>query len=120
VSSIDALKQVGAQLRGLAAANNLAAAFTADGKLDPNLIAASHPNFDMGNGVLAVSDPSQLPRLLQEGSDTIVARTAEAIPTPDERWMRFYIQADGSVQNYSTPSSNQVFSANWQLERLKP
>jgi hypothetical protein len=51
---------------------------------------------------------------------TIVARTAEAIHTPDDRWMRFYIQADGSVQNYSTPFSDQVFSANWQLERPKP
>ena len=120
VTSIDAMKQVGHQLRALAAANNLGAAFTADGRLDPNLIAGSHPNFDMGNVELAVSDPSQLPKLLQEATDTIVARTAEAIHTPDDRWMRFYIQADGSVQNYSTPFSNQVFSANWQLERPKP
>jgi RNA polymerase sigma factor (sigma-70 family) len=117
VNSIDALKQVGQQLRALAAANNLGAAFTADGRLDPNLLAGSHPNFDMGNVQVLVSDPSQL---FQEGSNAIVARTAEAIQTPDERWMRFYIQADGSVQNYSTPFSNQVFSANWQLEQLNP
>ncbi|MBI3869810.1 MAG: sigma-70 family RNA polymerase sigma factor [Verrucomicrobia bacterium] len=120
VTSIDALKQVGQQLRGLAAANNLAAAFTADGKLNPTLIAATHPNFDMKNVELALSDPSQLPILLQEAPETIVARTVEPVPTPDERWMRFYIQANGSVQNYSTPFSNQVFSSNWRLEYLKP
>jgi RNA polymerase sigma factor (sigma-70 family) len=120
VNSIDALKQVGQQLHALAAANNLGAAFTADGRLNPNLIAGSHPNFDLGNVQIVVSDPSQLPNLLQEGSDAIVARTAEAIQTPDERWMRFYIQADGSVQSYSTPFSNQVFSANWQLEQFNP
>jgi RNA polymerase sigma factor (sigma-70 family) len=119
VSSIDALKQVGQQLRALAAANNLGAAFTADGKLSPNLLGGTHPNFDMGN-VEVLGDPSQLPQLLQEGSNAIVARTSEAIQTPDERWMRFYIQADGSVQNYSTPFSNQVFSANWQLEQVSP
>jgi RNA polymerase sigma factor (sigma-70 family) len=120
VTSIDALKQVGHQLRELAAANHLGAAFTADGKLNPGLIAGTHPDFDMGNVELALSDPSQLPKLLEEAPDIIVARTAEAIRTPDERWMRFYIQADGSVQNYSTPYSNQVFSSRWQLEHLNP
>jgi RNA polymerase sigma factor (sigma-70 family) len=120
VTSIDALKQVGHQLRELAAAGNLGAAFTADGKLNPNLIIGTHPNFDMGRVELAVSDVSQLPKLLHQAPDTIVARTTEAVQTPDDRWMRFYLQADGSVQNYSTPFSNQVFSANWQLERLKP
>ena len=33
---------------------------------------------------------------------------------------RVALPADGSVQNYSTPLSNQVFSANWQLERQNP
>jgi hypothetical protein len=77
-------------------------------------------NFDLGNVKVAVSDPSELSKLLQEGSNAIVARTVEAIQTPDERWMRFYIQADGSVQNYSTPFSNQIFSSNWQLEQVGP
>ena len=120
ITSIDAMKQVGHQLRQLAAANNLTAAFTADGKLNPNLIAGTHPNFDMKDVELSLSDPSQLPKLLQEAPETIVARTVDPVATPDERWMRFYIQADGSVQNYSTPFSNQVFSGNWQLELLKP
>lgn len=119
VTSIDALKQVGQQLRQLAAADNLAAAFTADGKLNPSLVAGTHPNFDMKNVELALSDPSQLPKLLEEAPETIVARTVEPIATPDERWMRFYVQANGNVQNYSTPLSNQVFSGNWQLENLK-
>ena len=47
LTSIDAMKQVGHQLRALAAANNLGAAFTADGRLDPNHRRAdggSHPH----------------------------------------------------------------------------
>ena len=49
-----------------------------------------------------------------------VARTSEPMQTPDDQWMRFYVMADGSVQTFTTPLSNQVYSANWQLQQLNP
>jgi RNA polymerase sigma factor (sigma-70 family) len=117
LSRVDVLKRVGQQLRALAVANNLGAAFTPDGKLTPDLSFL----LDKGNVEFAESDPTQLQQLLQDGgSDTIVARTVEPMHTPDDQWMRFYVMADGSIQSYSTPFSNQVFSANWQLQQLNP
>ena len=69
---------------------------------------------------LLVNDPSQLGKLLEEAPETIVARTAEPIPTPDGRWLRVYTLADGSVQSYSDESPNQAFTGNLQFQIVKP
>jgi RNA polymerase sigma factor (sigma-70 family) len=117
--TINAMKIVGLQLRVLAAQNNLNAAFTADGNLNPALLAESLPNFDLRKVELLVNDPSQLGKLLDEAPETIVARTAEPIPTPDGRWLRVYTLADGSVQHHSTEWPNQAFDGNWHLGQVK-
>ena len=118
--TVNGMKQVGLKLRGLGAQNNLNAAFTADGKLNPALIAASNPDFDLRNVELLVSNPAQLEKLLDEAPETIVARTAEPISTPDGRWLRFYTMADGSVQQYSTEKANEAFTGTWHLGPVTP
>ena len=60
-----------------------------------------------------------LGELVPPEPETIVARTADPIPTPDGRWLRFYTLADGSVQHYSTETPNQAFTGNWQLQSVK-
>ena len=72
------------------------------------------------NVELLVNDPSQLGKLLEEAPETIVARTAEPIPTPDGRWLRVYTLADGSVQSYSGEFPNQAFTGNLQIQIVKP
>lgn len=118
--TVAALKQVGLQLRGLERNNNAQAAVTADGSLDPGLIAKSHPEFDLKQIELLVSDPFQLGKLLDQAPGTIIARTAEPIPTPDGRWLRIYSLADGSVQQRSTENPNEAFDGNWHLSEVKP
>ena len=117
--TINALKQVGLQLRLLERNNNAKAAFAADGNLNPNLLANSLPNFDLKQVELLVSDPSQLSKLLEEQPGTIVARTLEPIATPDGRWLRVYTQADGSVQTRSTENPNEAFDGEWHLGQVK-
>ena len=116
--TINAMKRVGLQLRVLANENNLNSAFTADGNLNPDLLAGSR--FDLSKVEVLVNDAAQLGKLLGESAQTIVARTAEPIPTPDGRWLRFYTLADASVQHHSTEISNQAFTGNWQLQHVKP
>jgi RNA polymerase sigma factor (sigma-70 family) len=118
--TVAALKQVGLQLRVLERNNNMKAAVAVDGNLDPGLIARSHPEFDIKQVELLVSDPSQLGRLLDEAPETIIARTAEPIPTPDGRWLRVYTLADGSVQQRSTENPDEAFDGNWHLGQIKP
>ncbi len=114
--TINTMKQVGLQLRGLAVQNNLNAAFTADGNLNPTLVSG----LDLRNVELLVNDSSQLEKLLGGAPDTILARTAEPVPTPDGRWLRAYILADGSVQCFSTLDSNQAFTGTLNLKSVRP
>jgi len=92
----------------------------ADGSLDTDLLANSLPNFDMKQFELLVSDPSQLGKILDEAPETIIARTADPIPTPDGRWLRVYALADGSVQQKSTDDPDEAFDGNWHLGQVKP
>ncbi len=116
--TINAMKRVGLQLRVLATENNLNSAFTADGSLNPALLAESR--FDLRKVELLVNDPSQLGKFLAEAPETIVARTAEPIRTPDGWWLRIYTLADGSVQCYSTEFQDQAFTGNLQIQHVKP
>jgi RNA polymerase sigma factor (sigma-70 family) len=116
--TINAMKRVGLQLRVLANQNNLNSAFTDDGNLNPDLLTENR--YDLRKVELLVNDPSQLGKLFNEAPPTIVARTLEAIPTPDGRWLRFYTMTDGSVQNITTENPNQAFTGNWQLKIVKP
>ena len=118
--TVAALKQVGLQLRLLERNNNAKAAVTADGNLQPGLIAKSHPDFDLKQVELLVSDLSQLGKLQDEAPGTIIARTADPIPTPDGRWLRIYSLADGSVQQRSTENPDEAFDGNWHLGQVKP
>jgi len=118
--TVAALKQVGLQLRVLERNNNVKAAVAADGNLNPGLIAKTHPDFDIKQVELLVSDLSQLGKILDEAPETIIARTADPIPTPDGRWLRVYTMADGSVQQRSTENADEAFDGNWHLGQLKP
>ena len=114
----NAMKRVGVQLRALAAENKLDSAFTADGSLNPALLDESQ--FDLRKVELLVNSPSELEKLLKEAPETIVARTADPIPTPDGRWMYIYTLADGSVQSYSGEFPDQAFTGNLKIQILKP
>jgi RNA polymerase sigma factor (sigma-70 family) len=116
--TINAMKRVGLQLRVLATENKLNTAFTADGHLRPDLLEGS--KFDLSKVEVLVTDPFQLGKLLDEAPETIVARTAEPILTPDGRWLRYYTLADASVQHFSTENPKQAFTGNWQLQSVKP
>jgi RNA polymerase sigma factor (sigma-70 family) len=113
--TVNALKQIGMQLRLLERNNNVQAAIAADGSLDPGLLAKSLPNFDMKQVELLVSDPSQ-----HKAPGTIIARTAEPMSTPDGRWLRVYLLADGSVQQKSTENPDEAFDGSWHLAQVKP
>jgi hypothetical protein len=118
--TVNALKQIGMQLRLLERNNNVEAAVAADGSLVPGHFAQSLPNFDTKQVELLVSDPSQLGKLLDESPGTIIARTADPIATPDGRWLRVYSLADGSVQQRSTENADEAFEGNWHLGQVKP
>ncbi len=114
--NINTMKRVGLQLHALAKEGKLASAFDADGALNPALLG----DVDLSGVELLVRDAAQLERLLQSSPGTIIARTAEALPTPEGRWMRLYTQADHSVHTFTTEHPNQAFTGNWQLETLRP
>jgi len=116
--TINAMKQVGLQLRILANEHKLDSAFTADGNLNPSLLDGNQ--FDLRNVEMLVNDIPELEKLLAETPDVIIARTAKPIPTPDGRWLRFYILPDGSVTHLSTDTPFQAFIGNFQLRYTKP
>jgi RNA polymerase sigma factor (sigma-70 family) len=118
--TVNAMKILGLQLRLLERDNNVKAAVTADGSLDPGLLAKSLPNFDVTQVELLVSDLSQFGKILEGAPGTIIARTADPIPTPDGRWLRVYALADGSVQQKSTEDRDEAFDGNWHLGQVKP
>jgi hypothetical protein len=117
--TINALKIIGLQLRVLKKDNALLSALAADGSLAPNFAVEKLGNFDMKKVELLVNDPAQLNQLLDNSPETIIARTAEPIPTPDGRYLRVYALADGSVQSRSTEHPNEAFDANWHLVEVK-
>jgi len=55
---------------------------------------------------------------MDEAPETIIARTADLIPTPDGRWLRVYAAADGRVQQKSTEDPNEAFDGNWHPGQL--
>ncbi len=116
----NAMKLLGLQLRTLAAQNNLNTAFTAGGKLNPALLAASLAKFDLGGVELLANDPSQLGKILAESPQTIVARTAKPILTPYGQWLHVYTMADGGVQSFSSDFPNQAFAGTLDIQATKP
>jgi hypothetical protein len=118
--TVNALKQIGLQLRLLERNNNVKAAVATDGSLEPGLLANSLPDFDLKQVELLVNDLSQLGRLLDEAPGIIIARTADPIPTPDGRWLRVYALADGSVHAKSTENADEAFDGDWHLGQVKP
>ena len=120
ISTVDAFKHIGLQLRILANSQRAADAFQVDGTLKPDLITRTHPGFDLSNVEMLVTNPEQLRELTDNTPDTIVTRTREPIPTPDGRWLRIYGLADGSAHQLSTENPEQGFTGNWRLERIKP
>jgi len=120
ISAVDAFKHIGLQLRILSNSQRAAEALQADGTLKPDLIARTHPNFDLSNVEMLVTDPEQLKELTDNTPDAIITRTREPIPTPDGRWLRVYGQADGAAVQFTLDNPNQGFTGNWRLERIKP
>ena len=114
--TVAAVKQLGLQLRLLQ--RKAQAATVADGSLEPNLIARTHPDFDLKQVEMLVSD-SELRKLIAEAPETIIART-DPIKAPDGKWMRVYSLADGSVHQRSTDGPDEAFAGNWQLGQVKP
>ena len=114
--TVAAVKQLGLQLRLLQ--RKAQAATVADGSLDPNLIARTHPDFDLKQVEMLVSD-SELGKLIAEAPETIIART-DPIRSPDGKWLRVYSLADGSVHQRSTEGPDEAFAGNWQLGQVKP
>ena len=116
---VRALKMVGLHMALLHLENNEKAAFAADGSLIPGFI-SENPNFDLKQIEPLVNDPAQYKKAMEEAPDTIVARTADPIPTPSGSWMRIYALADGSVQQITHEFPNQAFEGNWRLVEVKP
>jgi RNA polymerase sigma factor (sigma-70 family) len=114
--TVAAVKQLGLQLR--LAQRRAKPATVADGSLDPNLIARTHPDFDLKQVEMLVSD-SELGRLIAEAPETIIART-DPIRAPDGKWLRVYSLADGSVHQRSTEGPDEAFAGSWQLGQVKP
>jgi RNA polymerase sigma factor (sigma-70 family) len=114
--TVAAVKQLGLQLCVLR--RNAKAATAADGTLEPNLIARTHPDFDLKQVEMLVSE-SELSKIIAEAPETIIART-DPIKAPDGKWMRVYSLADGSVHERSTDGAEEAFAGNWQLVQTKP
>jgi RNA polymerase sigma factor (sigma-70 family) len=120
IGAVDAFKHIGLQLRILVNRQKGADAFQADGTLKPDLIARTHPDFDLNKVEILVTDAQQLEELTEKTPDTIITRTRDPIPTPDGRFLRIYGLADGSAHQVSTEYPGQAFTGNWRLESIKP
>jgi hypothetical protein len=68
---------------------------------------------------LLVPNIAELRQLMSRMPETIVARTAEPIRTPEGKWLRIYTLADGSAHQRITDSATDVFEGNWQLAQAK-
>lgn len=119
ISTVDAFKQIGLQLRILVNDQKAEEAFQSDGILKANLIAKTHPDFDLGNVELLVKDAELLRELVDKDPQAIITRTRDPIPTPDGRWLRIYGNADGSAVQFTLDYPSQAFTDNWRLEAVK-
>jgi RNA polymerase sigma factor (sigma-70 family) len=120
ITTVDAFKHIGLQLRILANENRARAAYQADGTLRSDLIAQTHPGFDLAQVEILVTDPERLGELTDKFPETIVTRTRDPIPTPDGRWLRIYGCADGSAHQFTFDNPNQTFGGQWKLQRAEP
>jgi RNA polymerase sigma factor (sigma-70 family) len=68
---------------------------------------------------LLVPSAAELRRLESRAPETIVARTAEPIRTPEGKWLRVYTLADGSAHQRITDDPAQAFEGNWQPARVR-
>ena len=71
------------------------------------------------NVELMMPNGAEFRRLLSQQPETIVARTAEPIRTPEGKWLRVYTLVDGSAQQRITDDPAQTFEGNWQPVRVK-
>ena len=68
---------------------------------------------------LLVPSVAELRQIMSRLPETIVARTAEPIRTPEGKWLRIYTLADGSAHRRISDDPAEIFEANWQPARVK-
>jgi RNA polymerase sigma factor (sigma-70 family) len=112
--NLNMLKQVGMQLR-------LSMRDNPNGIIDGERVLEA-----VGAGVsgrkhveLMVPSAAELRRLMSRAPETIVARTAEPIRTPEGKWLRVYTLADGSAHQRITDEPVETFEGNWQPSQVK-
>jgi RNA polymerase sigma factor (sigma-70 family) len=112
--NVNMLKQVGLQLR-------LSMRDNPDGNINGERVLEA-----VGAGAsgrkpveLLVPNVAELQQIMSRKPETIVARTAEPIRTPDGKWLRVYTLADGSAHQRITDDPAQIFEGNWQRIRVR-
>lgn len=112
--NVNMLKQVGLQLR-LSMRDNPGGIINAEQVLET----VGAGNNGRKHVELMVPSVAELRQIMSRTPETIVARTAEPIRTPEGKWLRVYTMADGSAQQRITDDPAAVFEGNWQPARVK-
>ena len=112
--NVNMLKQVGMQLR-------LSMRGNPGGNIDAEQVfeRVGAGNDGRKHVELLVPNIAELRQIMSRNPETIVARTAEPIRTPEGQWLRVYTMADGSAQQRVTDDPAEVFEGNWQPARAK-
>jgi RNA polymerase sigma factor (sigma-70 family) len=108
------LKQVGLQLR-LSLRNNPDGVINGDQVLEKIGAGTSGRK----HVELLVPSAAELRQIMSQSPQTIVARTAEPIRTPEGKWLRVYTLADGSAHQRITDNASDIFEGNWQPAQAK-
>jgi hypothetical protein len=92
--------------------NRLALLFNEQGKPNFEAFGKRVSESQLKGIEFVVNDPGLLTKLLDEKSQEIIARTKNPIPTPDGRYFRHYLLANGNVMGQSD-TTDQPRSGSW-------
>ena len=107
--NVNMMKQVGLELR-MSMRNNPGGNINAEQVLEAVGAGASGRK----PVELLVPNVAELRQIISRTPETIIARTAEPIRTPDGKWLRVYTLADGSAHQRVMDEPGQKFSGQWE------